>query len=271
MTKIGIVCGDGNLPLYIGNVLEKKNFKIKYLLLNNIQNKNIYKNLDFANIEIISLKKLIGILNQNKIQKIIFAGSIKRPSISEIGFDFETIKIAKDLLLEKKGDNSLLISIQNYFKNKGFKFFDWTKYCQEIFSNENNLTKFKPSKSATKNFEKAKSVYKNFKNLDVGQSIIIQNELVLGIEAIEGTDNLIKRCSEYKRKGDKGILLKFSKKNQSKLIDIPLIGLDTIKNIHKYGYEGIFLERKNCLIINKLEVIEYANKNKLFISCMDLN
>ena len=91
------------------------------------------------------------------------------------------------------------------------------------------------------------------------------------MEAIEGTDNLIERTSYLKRKGDKGILLKFAKKNQSGLIDIPLIGLETIKKIKKFNFEGIFLEKNKCLIINKDQVIEYANKNKIFISCVELN
>ena len=118
---------------------------------------------------------------------------------------------------------------------------------------------------------KANSVYQQFRKIDVGQSIVIQNQLVLGLEAIEGTDKLIERCNLYKRKGDKGIILKFSKKDQSNLIDIPLIGLETIKNIKKHNYEGIFLEKNRCLIIDKGKVINYANKNNIFISSVELN
>ena len=101
--------------------------------------------------------------------------------------------------------------------------------------------------------------------------MIIQNQLVLGLEAIEGTDHLIKRCSSYKRKGDRGILFKFTKKNQSNLIDIPLVGLDTIKNIKKYNYEGIFLEKYKCIILDKENVIKFANSNNIFISSVELN
>ncbi len=270
MTKIGLISGDGNLPIFIGNSLIKKNFDITYLLLNSVSNKNIYKNSKHLNIDILSIKKIINTLKKNKIEKIIFAGSIRRPSIKDIGFDIQTIKLAKDLLLEKKGDNNLLISIKNYLENQGFSFFNWKKYCPELFSIEDNLSKYNPSKNAIKNFLKAKSIYKYFKKIDVGQSIIVQNQLVLGIEAIEGTDNLIQRCWNYKRKGDGGILLKFTKKNQSNLIDIPLIGLQTIINLKKYNYEGVFLEKNKCLIIDKDRVVKYANQNKIFISSVDL-
>ena len=128
-----------------------------------------------------------------------------------------------------------------------------------------------PSKYANKNLIKAKNIYQQYKKIDVGQSLIVQNQLILGLEAIEGTDQLIERCRNYKRKGDKGILLKFSKKNQSNLIDIPLIGLQTVKNLKKYDYEGVFLEKNKCLIVDKEKVVNYANRNKIFISSVDLN
>jgi len=121
--------------------------------------------------------------------------------------------LAKSLLLEKKGDNNLLMSLKKYFETKGYIFFNWTKYCKELFSTEINLTKIKPSKNAILNLKKAKSIYHIYKKLDVGQAMIIQNQLVLGLEAIEGTDELLKRCKEYKRKDDNGVLFKFSKQD----------------------------------------------------------
>ena len=270
MTKIGIIAGDGNLPLYIGKSLLNKNYDVIFLSLNNKNNK-FYTNYKIVDIDILSIKKILKVLTTNNIKHIIFAGSIKRPAIKDLGFDIPTFLLAKSLLLEKKGDNNLLISLKKYFESKGFTFFNWTKYCKELFSTEVNLTKIKPSKNAILNLKKAKSIYQIYKKIDVGQAMIIQNQLVLGLEAIEGTDELLQRCNEYKRKGDNGILFKFSKHNQSNLIDIPLIGLDTVKNLKKYNYEGVFLQKNKCLILDKKKIIDYANYNKLFISSVDLN
>ncbi len=270
MTKIGIIAGDGNLPIHIGESLLKKNYDVTFLSLNKNNNK-FYINSKIIDIDILSIKKILNILDSNNIKHIIFAGSLKRPGIKDLGFDIPTFLLAKNLLLEKKGDNKLLISLKKYFESKGYIFFNWKKYCKELFSNEVNLTKFKPSKNAILNLKKAKSIYQIYKKLDVGQAMIVQNQLVLGLEAIEGTDQLLLRCSEYKRKEDKGILFKFAKYNQSTLIDIPLIGLDTIFKIKKFKYEGIYLEKNKCLILDKKKIIDFANSNKLFISSVDLN
>ena len=101
--------------------------------------------------------------------------------------------------------------------------------------------------------------------------LIVQNEIILGLEAAEGTDNLIVRCKELKKKGDKGILFKASKYNQSNILDIPTIGKETLNLLIKNDYEGIFIEKNNCIIIDKNETINLANNNNLFISTFEKN
>ena len=130
-------------------------------------------------------------MKEQKIKKIILAGSITRPSLKDINFDFETINFAKKLLPSKKGDNDLLISIKNLFQEQGFEYLNWKEYCSDLFSNEKNLTNNNPSKEANLNLEKALKVFKDYGKLDIGQSLVVQNEIVLGLEAAEGTDNLI--------------------------------------------------------------------------------
>ena len=124
----------------------------------------------------------------------------------------------------------------------------------------------KPTGKAQTNLQKAISIFRTFGEVDVGQSMIVQNKIVLGLEAVEGTDNLITRCKDYKKSGDKGVLVKFSKYNQSNILDIPTIGENTIRLLKDCDYEGIFLEKDRCLIIDKEKTIDLANQNKIFIS-----
>jgi UDP-2,3-diacylglucosamine hydrolase len=194
------------------------------------------------------------------------AGNINRPSLTDLSFDLQTFKLAKNLLLNKTGDNGLLISIKKYFTDNGFQYFDWVNHCPDLFTNKNNLTVTKPTVKAKINLEKALTIFRSFGEIDVGQSMIIQNKIVLGLEAAEGTDNLIIRCKDYKKSGDKGILVKFSKYNQSNILDIPTIGEKTIRLLKDYDYEGLYLEKDGCLIIDKEKTIDLANQYKIFIS-----
>ncbi len=87
------------------------------------------------------------------------AGNINRPSLTDLSFDFETFKLAKNLLLNKTGDDGLLVSIKKYFHNNGFSYFDWKKHCPELFANKDILTQIKPSTKAKAKFKQS---YINF-------------------------------------------------------------------------------------------------------------
>ena len=129
MTKIGIISGGGKLPYIIGKNLINKNFDFVFFLLEENVDFELYKDLDLIKINLKSIKKIIDLLKLNKIDKILLAGSINRPSISDISFDFQTITLAKDLLLNNHGDNQLLESIKLFLNKNGFEYFDWTTYC----------------------------------------------------------------------------------------------------------------------------------------------
>ena len=266
MNNIGIIAGGGRLPIVIGDNLIKKKFNVFFFVIEEFFNKTNYKDLNVTIISLKSSKKIIESLKVKKIDSVIMAGNINRPSLTDLSFDFHTLKLAKNLLLNKTGDNSLLVSIKNYFKDNGFDYFDWKGYCPELFANNDNLTKLKPTRKARHNLNKALSIFKSFGEIDVGQSIIIQNQIVLGLEAVEGTDNLMTRCQDYKKSGDKGILVKFAKYNQSNILDIPTIGEKTIQLLKDCDYEGIFLEKDSCLIIDKEKTVDLANQYKIFIS-----
>tara|TARA_B100001175_G_C19418532_1_gene594869 strand:- start:35 stop:850 length:816 start_codon:yes stop_codon:yes gene_type:complete len=269
MSKIGIISGGGKLPILIGNNLIKKNYDVTFFVIKDTFKKQFYTDLKTVEIKLDSIKKILKKLEENQINKIILAGNISRPSLKDINFDFETINFAKQLFLSKKGDNELLISITKLFQDKGFEYLDWKKYCPELFSSKINLTKRLPSNEASLNLSKALNIFKNYGNLDIGQSLIVQNEIVLGLEAAEGTDKLIIRCNELKKNGDKGVLIKASKYNQSNILDIPTIGSHTLELLIKYEYEGLFIEKNNCLIIDLDETINLANSCNLFISTFE--
>ena len=102
-------------------------------------------------------------------------------------------------------------------------------------------------------------------SLDVGQSVVVQQGLVLGVEGIEGTDELIKRCGDYKRKGAGGVLVKLRKPNQDMRTDLPTIGTKTVQKAYESGLRGIAVHAGNALIVDEPEVIKLADKYKMFI------
>jgi len=99
----------------------------------------------------------------------------------------------------------------------------------------------------------------------LGQSVVVQQGLVLGVEGIEGTDKLIIRCGDYKRKGVGGVLVKLRKPQQDMRIDLPTFGVKTIENAHASGLRGVALHAGNGLIVDETDAIKLANKLGMFI------
>ena len=266
MAKIAIISGEGQLPLLIGKNLINKKFNILFICLKDFADPLLYKKFNFLEISITSFSKILKTLQKEKVDEIIMVGKILRPNILDINFDLNTLGLIKKYFLESKGDDKLLTTISNFFLQKGFPLFNWIKECPELIAKEDNLTNVKPSKEAILNCKKGLEIFKIIGNADIGQSMIVQNQLILGLEAVEGTDELIKRCSNYLRDDGPGILIKLSKYNQNPYLDIPVIGIQTLINLKEYNYKGIFLERDKCLILDKEAVINFCNLNKIFIS-----
>jgi len=269
MNKIGIICGGGNLPLSIGINLINKDYKVCFFCIKNFADPKIYKDFDNIEVELTSFTEILKSLKKKNINKIIMVGKISRPTIKDLKFDLNTINLIKHYLLESQGDDQLLKSISNFFLNKGFPLFDWKNECKELFSSADYLTLMKPTHNAIKNKNKGLSVFKIIGNADIGQSIVIQNQLILGVECIEGTDQLIKRCNFNKKEGDRGVLLKLSKYRQHAELDLPTIGLDTVKNLKIFNYEGLFIEKNKCVIIEKEKVVNFCNENNLFLATVE--
>ena len=139
MNKIGIIAGSGRLPLLIGESLIKKKYNIFFICLKDNANTVDYNNYDYSTTSITSFSEILNILSKQKISEIIMAGSIIRPSIKDIKFDLNTIKLIKDYYLEAKGDDQLLKTISSFFLKNGFPLFDWQKRCKELFSSEKYL------------------------------------------------------------------------------------------------------------------------------------
>ena len=267
MDKIAIISGDGNLPIYIGKTLIKKNFDVTFFLLNSIINKKIYRKEKHINIEILSISKLIKSLKNHNINKVIFAGSIKRPIISDIKPDFNSLKLIPKFtkVLLKGGDDFLFKFIISELEKLQFKVLDIKSVAPELFLSKGIKTNKKPCKIAKNDIQRGESILNTLSKYDVGQSIIVQQGEVLGIEAIEGTDRLIRRISKYRRKGVKPTLIKLFKKKQELKADLPTIGFKTILECNNFSIGGIAYLANKTLFIDHEKIINKMNKNKMFL------
>lgn len=164
------------------------------------------------------------------------------------------------------GDNTLLEAVLNYLETEGFRIVGADEVLATLLAPKGLLGKIRPTKDAEADIAKGVPIVHAVGNLDIGQSIVMQKGYVLGVEAAEGTDNLILRCGELRRPSPYGgVLIKAKKPHQERRIDLPTIGPDTVLNAAKAGLSGIAVEAGGTLILDRKEVSLKADALGLFI------
>ncbi len=219
--------------------------------------------------KIYEFSKIINLLKKFEIINVCLIGKINRPNLSNIKIDNILLKYIDQIMNEyKKGDGQTLDLILAIFKNEGFK----PKSLKSIdntfyFNNADKEYVFQNNANDELDTEKGVSLLRKISKYDNAQAAVISNGYILGIEATEGTDQLLKRVALEKKKlkldKREGILIKISKTNQSNIIDNPVIGPRTIRNALKANLNGIAIKKNNTIIFNKLKTIKMLEKNKL--------
>jgi UDP-2,3-diacylglucosamine hydrolase len=130
---------------------------------------------------------------------------------------------------------------------------------------EGLMTAVGPDAAAERDIALGIEVASRLGDLDIGQAVVVQQGLVLGVEAAEGTDQLLARCGALRRDGRGGVLVKLKKPRQERRADLPTIGPDTIHRAAEAGMAGIAVHAGNCLIIERAEAIAAADRAGLFV------
>ncbi|NCU50098.1 MAG: DUF1009 domain-containing protein, partial [Candidatus Fonsibacter ubiquis] len=264
---LGIIAGETSLPKYLINKLIKNNSK--FLILDLTKSNNFKKYANSYSLKITQLGKAISILNKNNCKKIIFIGKVKRPEISLLKFDKKVFFYLPRLYSAfKKGDGSILKEIIKIFNENKIKVMNSMKFTPELVFNEKNINNIKVSNLDKTGINKGIQIIKTLSKFDIGQSVVLNNGYVLAMEGPEGTDEMIKRSGYLSKKlklKNKSILIKFPKANQDLRVDLPTLGLDTVKNCIKANIKGIAVKRSQNIILERDKIFNLTKKNNFFI------
>jgi len=268
MSKLGIIAAKGGLVQelleYITNAED-----VFIVALEGEADPAIVSKFNHIWIKLGEVGKAIEAMQAAGVKRVVFVGSLYKPDILKVKVDWLGAKLLASMVKEKFfGDNALLASVTKFLEAQGFTVIGIHEILKHLLVEAGIFTKLKPKLQDKNDIELAIKIVSQLGMLDIGQAAIVQNGVVLGVEAIEGTDSLIKRCGELKRSETGGVLVKFSKSKQELRMDLPTIGMQTIKNIQQAGFKGIIIEAKKAIFLDQTEVVEYANKHNIFVGAM---
>ncbi len=261
---LGLIFGETNFPLEILKKVKKKH--IKYLIIDLTKKKNFKKDKNSYAVSIGQFGKIIKIFKKNKCRKVLFAGKVKKPNFSKLRLDFKGIYyIPRIVRSSKLGDAAILREIIKILKQEKIITLSSLTYNPELTLKKGTYSKIKPNKDDNLDIKKAISTLGKLGKYTFSQGTVVRNNKVVVIEGKGGTERMLK-INRTKTQRNKGVLVKFPKKKQDLRIDLPTVGLKTLVQCKAAGLKGIVLKAKQHVFLKKNKCINFANKNKMFLT-----
>lgn len=268
---LGIIAGATELPHALARACKESGRASYSLYIENAAEPTL---LDESQphdwVRIGAIGKAIKLLRDQGVQDVIFAGKVSRPPLSDLRPDLKATmllaKLGSSLLSQ---DDTLLRAIVNFFEDEGFNVVGVDEACPQMLSPEGVLTNREPSQRTIDNINFGVPIAKEVSRLDIGQCIIVQDQQVLGIEAIEGTDGLIRRCAYYRISKNGGVLVKVKKPHQERRADLPTMGVRTVEAMSQSGFSTIAIEAGHSIMIDRQAIIDRANELGIHIIGID--
>ena len=260
---IGLFLGSTDFPKIILSKIKKN--KKKYFIIDLTANNEFkkYKNSYFIGIG--QFGKILSVIKDNKCKKVLFAGKINKPKVSSLKLDFKGLfYIPRIIKASKLGDAAILKELIKILAEHKIKVIRSNFFNPELTLSKGNYTKIKPNKTELIEITKGINSLNKLNAHNHTQALVVRNNSIIVKENSSGTKKMLQ--SIIKAKNNQGILIKFPKKKQDLRVDLPTVGLDTIKDCKKANLKGLVLKADQNIFLDKVKSIIFANKNKLFIT-----
>lgn len=261
--RLGLIAGDGELPIKLAKSAENMGFSTIVISLapsnRNQLSKHCEKVYAFGPGEI---QKIVDTLHNENIKELSFIGKVHK------GLLFRNPRLdsrAFKMLRQRKrlNDDQIMLTVIEELQSENINVLDQTLFIKDLLAERGVLGKYSPTEEESQDIEYGFQIAKQMGKIDIGQSVVVQNKMILAVEAIEGTDRAIERGC--KLGNGKAVVVKVSKPNQDNRFDIPTVGLNTLKNMKKFGGKVLAIEANETFIVERTEMVEFADKNKMVV------
>jgi DUF1009 family protein len=260
---IGLIFGDNDFPNKILKIIKKKKFN--YLIIDLSKSKKFKKDKKSYSVSIGQFGKIINILKEHNCKKVLFAGKVAKPNFSKLKLDFKGIYyMPKIIKASKLGDAAILREIIKILSQHKIKTVNSLTFNPELTLKKGIYSKAKPNKKDKIDILKAIKTLNSLGQYNFSQGTIVRGNKVVAIEDKDGTEKMIK-IIKSKKFNNHGVLVKFPKKKQDLRIDLPTVGLKTLKQCKIAGLKGLVVKSKQNVFLDKAKCIDFANINKMFI------
>jgi DUF1009 family protein len=262
--RYGLIAGNGRFPLLALESAHRLGHDVTVIAIQEEAAEEVESLAPRCHwISLGQLSKLIEILKEEGITEVVMCGQVKHARIfSSIRPDWRLVKLLASL--PSKNTDGLIGGVVKVLEDEGIHLRDSTGLLKPLLADGGAMTRRKPAKDETTDIEYGRRVAGALSGFDVGQSVAICERACVALEAMEGTDAMLRRAAGLVN-GRRLTLVKGARRREHMLFDVPVIGLDTIPVLRETGTTAVAVEAGRTLMLDKEQMIEAANDSDITI------
>ncbi|PIE69389.1 MAG: hypothetical protein CSA21_02680 [Deltaproteobacteria bacterium] len=264
--RLGLIAGGGTFPAQVAHNARQQGFKVIGAgFVHDTAQETQAATHAFLWLKLGQLGKLIRFFKYHKVSQVVFAGPINKPRALNIRPDLRAARLLFSLAC--KSDDSLLRTVAGEFEREGMEVVSATCFVPELATPRGILTKRAPTKREIADILYARPIAQALGSLDIGQCLVVKEQMTIAVEGIEGTNATILRAGTLAGKGC--VVIKVFKPGQDIRIDLPAIGPETIQHMIKAGATCLAADAGKSLLFSPQETLELANAHKIAVLGVD--
>jgi DUF1009 family protein len=267
---IALVCGAGSLPLAIADLLERRGRKVLLFPLQGIVRTQDYAVRPHKFVRVAQLGTFLRAMRAAECRELVMIGSVPRPALWQIRFDWESIKLLRRFIAAfRGGDDHLLRSAAKTLEQYGIVLRGAHEVAPEILVPVGALGRLQPCEGDREDIVFGLDYLQAAGRFDIGQAVVVANRHVLAVEAAEGTDGMLARVAELRANGgirsSGGVMVKAPKPQQDRRFDLPSIGPTTVEGVKRAGLSGIAVTAGETVMAEPSTLAAEADRAGLFV------
>ncbi|MGQ0637618.1 MAG: LpxI family protein [Planctomycetaceae bacterium] len=264
--RVGLLAGGGAFPLEFARAARRGGVSVVAVGVDGMVSDHLAEHCErFRTVPLGRIGAAIQYFRRHDIDRAVMAGKIEKAVIFRpyrfwrLLPDWRTLHMWLRYATRDKKDDTLLLAVIREFERDGITFESALDYCPELLVKHGFLTRRKPSPAQWKDIYFGWELAREMGRLDVGQSVMVKDTAVLAVEAIEGTDNCIRRAGDLCRRGGFTVV-KVAKPQQDMRFDVPTVGVQTIHTMRECGAKVLAIESERTILLDRDEVVRLANQ-----------
>lgn len=269
---VGIIACGGALPFAVAEALRARGIEPVIFALEGICDPAPLSRYRHHRLALGKFGTLGRLLHAEKCRDVILLGSLVRPSLKDMRFDWGALRLIPEIASAMRGgDDHLLTRVARFFEREGFRLVGIADVAPELLMPEGLLTRISADATSQADIACGSDVLLALSPFDIGQAVVVIDRHVVGVEGIEGTDALLARIAQLRadgrlrKKPGRGVLVKAPKAGQDTRLDLPTVGSLTIEGVARAQLAGIAVTAGRALVADAQTMIEAADRAKIFI------